>query len=140
MHFAVDFGSVCLGSARSAAIFVDQVDNDLLGGSDLRVQLCRGNLRAFVHQALVTLFLDFFRNRIGQRIGLRALNRLKAECAHPVELRLIEPFEQIFEILISFARKARDEGRSNCKFRTNVAPCGDTFQHLGFVRGAAHGL
>jgi hypothetical protein len=44
---------------------------------------------------------------VGQRVGLRAFDRLETEGADAVELRLFEPLEQVGEILLGLAGAVR---------------------------------
>ena len=79
----------------------------------------RGGL---LHDAGVALFLDLFGHRAGQGVGGGALDRLEAEGADAVELGLVEPVEQIFEILLGLAGEADDEGRADGDVGADRAP------------------
>jgi hypothetical protein len=64
------------------------------------------------HQAGVALFLDRFGHGAGQVVGGGAFDRLEAETADAVELRLVQPVEEILEILLGLAGEAHHEGRA----------------------------
>ena len=58
-----------------------------------------------------SLFLHFFRYGVRQCVGQRAGNGFELEAANAIELRLVEPLEQLLEVFVSFARKADNERR-----------------------------
>ena len=74
--------------------------------------------------------LDIFRHRIGQLVGLGALDRRIGEGADAVELRLLEELQQQLEVLIGLAGKAGDEGAANSQFRADGAPGADARQDV----------
>ena len=75
-----------------------------------------------LHQAGVALFLHLLGHRIGQGIGGCALDRLEAEGADAVELRFVQPVQQILEIGLGLAGEADDEGRADRDVRADLAP------------------
>jgi hypothetical protein len=70
-----------------------------------------------LHQAVVALLLDLFREVAGQCVGGSAADILIFEAAHARELRLCKPIEQELEVLLGVAGKADDEGRADGKVR-----------------------
>ena len=110
MDFAVDLGSIGLGAAgRAAGFLVDGVDQHVDRRADLARQFLGADARRQRHHALVALLLDVVGDLVGHRRRGRALDRLELERADPVELRFLEPGEQISEVLLGLAGEADHE-------------------------------
>src|SRR6202042_2139303 len=62
------------------------------------------------------------------------------EAADPVELRLVHPVEQLFELGLRLARKADDERAANDEIRAFRAPRFYPRESVYRVRGPAHPL
>src|SRR3546814_9824482 len=110
--------------------------------SDWSSDVCSSDLErgGFRHDALVAFFLDLFGHLIVEGIGLRAGDGLEAEGADAVELRFVEPVEEILEITLGFAGEADDEARADRDVGGDGAPVLEALKHLGFVRRALHAL
>ena len=158
MDFAVDLGRVGLGAAGGADAvmvlgmrgvevalvgeverrkFVDAVDEHVDGRADLGGEFLGADPRGEGHDRFVALLLDVLGDRIGQGIGGRALDRLELECSDAVELRFLEPGQQILE---SLPRSRRGSRRRSSSGWRGPGTCSrhdaDALQHLGVVRRA----
>src|SRR4029077_5503834 len=117
--------AAALGDART-----DLVDDDLLPRTDLALQPPCGNLLLVRHQALVALGLDVVRHRAVERIGGCAFDRLILEAADAIDLRLVEPGQQIVELGFGLAVNSDAEGRAQRQLRTGVTPARDARECL----------
>ncbi len=141
---AIDLGRVGLAAARRAniAVFVGLahvVDNHWDGPPDFGRQLgCAYPLGNF-HNPRIAFFLHRFGHRIGQGVGLRAFHRFKPKGTHAVELRLLEPLEQISESASVSPGKPTTKDDLIAISGANFAPTLKPFKHFGFIRGPSHG-
>src|SRR5207248_1548158 len=62
------------------------------------------------------------------------------EASHPVQLRLLHPLEQLFELGVRLAREADDEGAAQYEIRTLLAPRANAGEGVFRMRRAAHTL
>src|SRR5215813_6521225 len=109
MDGAVDLRCVALGAAFGTTV-ANLVDDDLLAGADAALEAARRDRLLAPHETVPAFLLDLIRHGRGQIVGSRALHRLVAETADPVERRLVEPVEQKGEFLLGLARETNDEG------------------------------
>src|ERR1700741_1671891 len=93
-----------------------------------------------LHEAAVALLLHRRRDVTRERVGGRALHRRVLEAADTVEPGLLQPREQLLELLLGLARKADDEGAAQRQLRALGAPLCDAPQRVLGVRRAAHAL
>ena len=77
---------------------------------------------------------------VRQVVGARALDVLVLEAAHAIQLRLVQPVEQILELRLGFAGVADDEGRSKGDVGAGRAPGRDLVERPGRRGGAGHAL
>src|SRR5205823_4249659 len=77
------------------------------------------------HEPVPAVFLDLVGHRRREIVCDRALDRLVAEAPDAVELRLVEPIEQLLKVCVGLAGKAHDEGRAYRELRTDIAPTPD---------------
>jgi hypothetical protein len=113
------------------AIFVGLahfVDDHRQRAADLRLSLAALIARGLDHDPGVAFFLDLLGHRIGQGVGRGAFDRLKPECADPVELGFVQPVEQILEIGLGLAGKADDEARADRDVGADRAPAADALR------------
>ena len=101
---------------------IDRVDDHVDRAADLGRELGGGDGGGLLHEAGVALLLDLLGHDAGQGVGGGAADRLEAEGADAVELGLVEPVEQIVEILLGLAGEADDEGRADGDVGADLAP------------------
>src|SRR6185312_9420824 len=99
-------------------------------GADAPRQAGGADGRGALHEAGVTLFLDLGRHMVGERVCGGALDRRVLEAADAVELRLVEPLEQLAELLLRLPRESDDECAAQRQVRTLLAPRSDTPQYV----------
>ena len=100
---------------------------------------CRNRLLVR-HEAMPALLLHLGRDGCREIVGDARRDRLVAEAADAIELRLVEPVEQQLEILVGLAGKADDEGRADGEIGTDLAPALDALQRLLLRRRPLHAL
>ena len=83
------------------------IDQHGHGAADFGLQARSADLFLHGHEARAALLLDFFGDRIGQRVGRRAVDRRIGEAADAIELRLLEELEQLLELGFGLARETR---------------------------------
>ena len=93
-----------------------------------------------LHEAREPLFLNFRRHVRRDVVGRGAFDRRILECADAIELRLVQPGQQFFELGFGLAGEADDEGAANGEIRAGRAPGADALQRLLHLAGAAHAL
>ncbi len=76
------------------------------------------------------------RRRAARSLAARAADRLVLEGAGAVDLGLLQPIEQKFEILLRLAGKTDDESRAQGEIRADRAPRFDALQRLFLIAGA----
>src|SRR5450759_2014459 len=91
---AVDFRRVRAG-ARDRALLVDRIDQNLERLADLALQALAADFRLHRHEAGAPLLAQLRRDRIGQRIRLRAFNRRIGEAADAVEFGFLQKIEHL---------------------------------------------
>ena len=139
VHLAVDLRSIGLGAAGRAAGFpVDGVDQHLDHRADLARELLGGDARGQRHHPLEALLLDVGGNLAVHRGCGRALDRLELERADAVELRFLEPGEEIGDVLVGLAGEAEHEGRADREVGNLLAPGADALQHFRVIGRAPH--
>lgn len=124
---AVDLWRVGLRSAggADAAVFIGLahfVDDNGQGAANFCAEFCRADCRGFFHDPLVAFLFHFFGDMIGQGVGRCAFDGLKAECANPVQLCLVQPIEQILKIRLAFAGKTDDKAAAHRDIGCDSAP------------------
>ena len=77
------------------------------------------------HEALPALLLDLLGHVVGEGVGAGAGDVLVLEAADPVELRCVEPVEEVRELGFGLAGIADDEGRAQRDLRALRPPAGD---------------
>ena len=93
---------------RFVVLLVDVVDQHIDLAADLGLEDLRRNFLLRRHEALPALLLHFVGHlRQAQIIGLGARHRLVFETADALELRLLQPLQQIVEIRFRLARESR---------------------------------
>src|SRR5581483_5265985 len=107
VYRAVDLRRVPLGAALSAGAF-DLIEDHLLARADLALEPPLRNGLLALHEAMPAVLFDLISNGCREIIAHRAGDRLVAETADAIELRLIEPVEQEREIVLGFAWEADD--------------------------------
>ncbi len=117
---------------------VHLVDDHLDPAADPRGELRGADRLRLGHEAVPALLLDRLGHVIGQRVGAGAGDVLVAEAADPVELRRIEPVEQVRELGLGLAGVADDEGRAQHQLGAVGAPAGDLVEGAGAGRRAGH--
>ena len=104
------------------------VDDHLLPGADLACQAscrdCRG-----LHGSDAAALLLYLVDGGGEVVGGGARDRLIAEAADAIELRLGEPIEQELEIRLGLAREADDEVERMVR-SDSIAPARDALQRV----------
>src|SRR5215831_20315557 len=98
MDCAVDLRCVAFAAAFGSGR-ADLVDDDLLTGADMALEAARRDRLLALHEAVPALLFDLIRHSLGKIVGSRALHRLVAETADPVERRFIEPIQEKGEFL-----------------------------------------
>ena len=137
MDLAVDLGGVGLRAA-GGAVTLDRVDQHVDRRSDLGGELVGRDPRSQLHDSGVALFFDLLRHRVWKRVGGGTFDRLEAEGANAVELRLGKPVEEVLEILLGLARESDHERRADRDVGNLGAPLGQPLEHLGLVGRALH--
>ena len=90
----------------------------------------RTTRRLSLTEAGAALFLQRFGHRIRQSVGCGARDRRESEAADAIELRLLEPVEQLLEIRVGLAGEADDEGRADGDVGADLPPAADPLEHL----------
>ena len=102
----------------------------------LRRRACAALIRRrFLHEAREPLFLDFRRHVRRHVVRGGAFDRRILERAHAIELRLVQPGQQLFELGLGLAGKADDESAANREIRADLAPRLDASQRLLHLPG-----
>src|SRR5262249_1846603 len=97
-----------------------------------------GNRLLVRHQAVPALLLDFVWNGRGEVVRDGAGDRLVAETADAIELRLGQPFQQLAEIVFGLPWKTDDEGRADGQVRAGLPPRSDSLQRPLLRRRPTH--
>ena len=87
------------------------------GAADFALQFRRGDFRLHRHEMFEAVFLQFFRHRVRQLVGLRAVHRRIGERADAIQLGLAQEVQQFLELGIGLAGKADDEGAADGQVR-----------------------
>src|SRR3569623_930595 len=121
----VDFRRVGM-AARKRADFILLVDDDLDLTADFCFEQSRRDFRLHFHEALQALLLQLFRHGIGKRVRRGPFHGRILEATDPIELRLPEKSQQLFELSVRLARKTDNEGRAQGEIGHGSAPGLDT--------------
>src|SRR5579872_1746265 len=100
-------GRASLGRAPGAL-----VDDHGETPADLGPQLARADLLLGAHEPMPAIVLDLVGHRVGESVRRSPGDRLEAETADAVELRLVEPGEELVEFRVGLTGEADDEGRA----------------------------
>ena len=74
---------------------------------------------------------------VGQGVGPCPCDVFVLEATDAVELRFVQPIEQVLEFRLGLTRVADDEGRAQGDVGADVAPCGDFVERFGAAAGRA---
>ena len=127
-------------SLRAMAWCLRRIHQHRSALTDTRGEALRADRARALHEARIALVLDLRRNVIGERVGGRALDRGVLEAADAVELRRVEPVQQLLELRLGFAGKADDERTAQDELRALAPPGRDAIQRVHRVRRPAHAL
>jgi hypothetical protein len=106
INLPVDFRRIPM-RARNGAVLAYCIDQHLNGLPHPGRQQFGTDGLLVLHQAVVTLLLDLFREVTGQRVRGGAADIFIFEAAHARELRLFKPIEKELEVLLGLPGKAR---------------------------------
>src|SRR5262249_40075557 len=115
-----------------------RIDEDAAASTDARLQPRPADCRGLLHEALIALVLDLLRHRRGEPIGRRAIDRGVLEAPDAVDLRLVEPREQLLEFLLALTRKADDETAAQRQIGSHAPPRLDAAQSVLAVSRTTH--
>ena len=90
--------------------------------ADFAFELLGGNPFLQGHEARPAFLLDLDWNRVGQRIGRRALDRRVGEAAHAVEPGFFQEAQQLRELGLGLAGETDDEGAAHRDIRADGSP------------------
>src|SRR5580658_7428228 len=136
-YHAVDLRGVRL-AARDRGRALDRIDQHAHARADARGEPPGADRGRTLHEARMALVLHLGRDVAGEGVGCRALDGRVFEAADPVELRLLEPLEELGELGLGLPGKADDEGTAQRQLRTHAAPGAYARECVLGARWAAH--
>ncbi len=92
----------------------------------------------FFHEAVPAVLFDLGADVVGQGVGPCPCDVLVLEAADAVELRFIQPVEQVLEFFFGFTRIADDEGGAQGNVGADGPPCADFVEGFGPSGGPCH--
>ena len=137
MHHAVDFRRI-RRRARQRALRRDCVHQHAQRLADAPAQPSRADSLLRLHQPRAPLLAQRCGDGIGKRVRARARDRRIGEAADAVELGLLQEREQLGELGLGLAGKARDEGAADRDLGTDGAPGPDALEVVLAARRALH--